>query len=158
MGPGEGASNQVCLLAIELGKLVAQNGWLLLTGGRDIGVMKAALKGAKQANGTTIGVLPGHNRDQCSPYVDIPIVTGIGEARNVINILTSDVIVACGMGAGTASEISFAIKKKKPLILLKPGAHATAFFSELDPTIQIVDTPAQVISALKKIPNRNPTW
>jgi len=151
MGPGKGASKKECKLANELGKIIAQNGWLLLTGGRDIGVMQAALKGAKKANGTTIGILPGENRDQCSSYVDIPIVTGIGEARNVINILTSDVIIACGMGAGTTSEISIAIKKKKTLILLKPTTSALAFFTELDHTIQIVDTPVQAIALIEKM-------
>ena len=151
MGLGEGASKEECLRAFELGQLVAHNGWLMLTGGRDIGVMLAALKGAKDAEGTTIGILPGHSKAESSPYVDIPILTGMGEARNVINILTSDVVVAYGMGAGTASEISFAIKKNKPLILLKPEANTSAFFSELDDTIQIVDTPAQVISIIEKL-------
>ena len=149
MGPGEGASEEECLRAFELGKLVAQSGWLLLTGGRDIGVMHAALKGAKDAEGTTIGILPGHSKAESSPYVDIPILTGMGEARNVINILTSDVVVACGMGAGTASEISFAIKKNKPLILLKLGEAGSAFFADLDHSTQEANTPLEAIEIIK---------
>ncbi|MGK7927171.1 MAG: TIGR00725 family protein [Spirulina sp.] len=118
MGPGENATPEECDRAYELGWRIARSGWVLLTGGRDRGVMEAASLGAKSAGGLTIGILPGGDRQGVSKSVDIAIVTDMGNARNNINILSSDVIIACGMGLGTASEVALALKGGKPTILL----------------------------------------
>ncbi len=101
-----------------LGELIAEQGWVLLTGGRDAGVMQAASEGAKRRGGLTVGVLPGFTADEANPFVDVAVVTGMGAARNVINVLSSDVVVACRGGAGTLSEIALALKSGKPVILL----------------------------------------
>jgi uncharacterized protein (TIGR00725 family) len=115
--------------ARELGRLIAENGWVLVTGGRNIGVMTAASEGAKDAKDSlTVGILPGTEAD-VSPAVDLAIVTDTGEARNNIIVLTADVVVACGVdGPGTASEVSLAIKAQKPVILLGADEAAGVFF------------------------------
>ncbi len=122
MGPGETASVVLCNAAYALGQRIAEQRWVLLTGGRATGVMDAASRGAKVAGGTTIGILPGTTADDASDYVDIPIVTGLRHARNVINVLSCDLVIACGMGLGTASEVAIALKGEKPVILLAYSA------------------------------------
>ncbi len=115
---GGAVSKENYELAYELGKRIAKKGWILLNGGRNAGVMRASAEGAKSAKGTTIGILPGDSADQANPFIDIPIVTGISDARNYLNILTSDVIVACHGSAGTVSEIALALKNAKTVVLL----------------------------------------
>ena len=104
--------------AYTLGTLIANQGWILLNGGRESGVMKASAKGASDQGGLTIGILPGNDPQEASQYIRIPIVTGLGNARNCINVLSSDVVVACPGGMGTLSEIALALKCGKPVILL----------------------------------------
>lgn len=128
MGPGKGATRQDTETAFELGKLLAENHFLVLTGGRASGVMDAAMHGAKSAGGTTIGILPSAGGECQSKYADIVIKTGMGSARNNINVLSSDVVVVVGIGPGTTSEISLAIKADKPLILLGQTKESEAFF------------------------------
>lgn len=131
MGPGNSASAKELQLATELGKLIANEGWVLLTGGRNVGVMDAASKGARQAGGITIGILPFEDKSGASNHLDIAICTGMGSARNNINVLSSDVVIACGSGAGTTSEIMLALKAGKPLLLLAPSQKLVDFISEL---------------------------
>jgi len=94
---------------------VAEAGAVLICGGRG-GVMEAACRGAKGAGGLTIGVLPGISRGQANAYVDIPVVTGIGEARNAIIARTADVVIAIGGSYGTLSEIAYAVGFDKPVV------------------------------------------
>ncbi|HEU4680172.1 MAG TPA: hypothetical protein VFS51_00420 [Gemmatimonadales bacterium] len=117
--------------ARRLGRLLAEQGWIVLTGGRPAGVMAAACAGAKEIPGSvTLGILPGVNG--AGPDVDVAVFTGLGEARNVVNVLTCDVIVACGVeGPGTASEVALGLKAGKPVILLGAGVAAHTFFQEL---------------------------
>ncbi|NJO42930.1 MAG: TIGR00725 family protein [Cyanobacteria bacterium CRU_2_1] len=131
MGPGKTATTSDLELAFELGKQIAEQDWILLTGGRNEGVMDAANRGAKQANGLTVGILPSSDDDEVSSAVDIPILTGMGSARNNINVLTSHIIFACGMGSGTASEVALALKANKPVILLNTNATSQTFFKAL---------------------------
>ena len=81
--------------------------------------MEAASKGAKNADGITIGILPEHHDSDVNPFVDIPLATGIGYARNYLNIISSDAIISLAGSGGTLSEIGYAIDLKKRLILLK---------------------------------------
>ena len=131
MGPGEGATEVEKQAAYQLGRLIAEAGWILLTGGRNCGVMDAASRGAKRGGGLTVGILPSSDRHQLSEAIDIPILTGMGSARNHINVLSSQVVVACGMGAGTASEVALAIKAGKPVILLHVSSASQLFFQSL---------------------------
>lgn len=133
MGPGEQATANDLQNAYELGKFIAQKGWILLTGGRKTGVMDAASKGAKSVNGLTIGILPSANQDDVSEAVDIAIFTDMGNARNNINVLSSDMVIACGMGAGTASEIALALKNNKKVILLTNDEVSKVFFQQISP-------------------------
>jgi uncharacterized protein (TIGR00725 family) len=112
MGPGENATPEQNEMAFELGKAVAQHGWVVLTGGRSFGIMDAAMKGAHDADGLTIGILPNENSTNSSDHADIKILTGMGSARNIINILSSDIIVVIGMAAGTASEVALALSAR----------------------------------------------
>ncbi len=118
MGGGEGTSAEICRQAYTLGSLIAKEGWVLLNGGRASGVMEASARGAREAGGLTVGVLPGKDIKGVSPHVDIPIVTGMGDARNCINILSSSVVVVLPGGAGTLSEAALALKNGKTIITL----------------------------------------
>jgi uncharacterized protein (TIGR00725 family) len=135
MGPGAKAKEGDVRAAYELGRLIAARGWVLLTGGRAAGVMLAATRGAHEAGGLTVGVLPTGDAGGAAPGADLLIVTGMGQARNNINVLSSSVVVACGMGAGTAAEIALAIKARRPVILLNAGPEAEAFFTSLGPDL-----------------------
>lgn len=99
----------------EVGVLIAKGNCFLLCGGMG-GVMEAACRGAKSAGGTTIGILPGPEASSANRFIDIPIVTGMGEARNVIVAKSSHSIIAIGGSFGTLSEISFALKSGIPVI------------------------------------------
>ena len=101
--------------AEEVGRLVAKNGGVLVCGGLH-GIMEAASKGAKGAGGLTIGILPqDHNKD-ANPYIDVPVVTGMGIGRNVIIARTADAVIAIGGAYGTLSEIAFSLQLEKPVV------------------------------------------
>lgn len=152
MGPGTDASDTNCKNAYELGKLIAQEGWVLLTGGRNAGVMDAASRGAKAANGLTVGILPTADDNGISEAVDIAIITGMGSARNNINVLSSNVVIACGMGTGTASEVALALKANKPVILLSDHFESQRFFTSLSATtVFIAETPVDAIAIVKDL-------
>ena len=150
MGLGEKATSNDLENAYKLGQIIAQQGWILLTGGRKAGVMDAASRGAKSVNGLTIGILPGKDSQGISEAIDIAIFTDMGNARNNINVLSSDVIIACGMGAGTASEIALAIKSNKKVILLSEDKESKLFFKKLSPdNVDIVENVESAISKIK---------
>jgi uncharacterized protein (TIGR00725 family) len=101
--------------AEEVGRLLAESGATLICGGRG-GVMEAACRGAQAAGGFTVGILPGEDPAAANPYVELPIVTGLGEARNVVVVRTSQAIIAVGGEYGTLSEIAFALKLGRPVV------------------------------------------
>ncbi|MEW6061349.1 MAG: cytochrome [Bacteroidota bacterium] len=155
-GAGEGADEQSTREAFALGKLIADNGWVVLTGGRDVGVMRAACEGAKQVPGSiTVGILPDDEPIGVSPFVDIPILTGMGNARNNINVLSCDVAVAVGnCGAGTVSEIALAAKAGKPLLLLHiPNDVATLALRLSSQNVYTATSPIQAVEILKQLLN-----
>ena len=102
-------------IAEEVGSLIAKKGAILITGGLG-GVMNAASKGAKAANGLVIGILPTIDREDANPYVDIPIVTGMGEARNIIIARTCECAIAIDGKYGTLSEIAYCLMFDVPVI------------------------------------------
>jgi uncharacterized protein (TIGR00725 family) len=110
------ADETVCSIASLVGRRIAENDWVLLTGGRNSGVMTCASRGAAEAGGLVMGVLPTDSADMASPYLDIAVVTGMGDARNVINVLTSHVVLALPGGAGTISEVALALKNERPVV------------------------------------------
>jgi len=149
MGAGDGATAEVMTLAEELGEAVARRGWVVLTGGRDLGVMLAAARGAKRVDGSlSVGILPG-SAGGASQFLDVAIFTGLGEGRNVVNVLSSDVVVACGPGGpGTASEAAFALVAGKPLILLSPHPQAPAFYAALGKPFQIANSVPEALTLI----------
>lgn len=151
MGPGEGATRDDCQLARELGQLIALEGWVLLTGGRSHGVMHAAAEGAKAIGGLTVGILPSAKAADVSSAIDIPILTGLGEARNVVNVLTCNVVVVCGMSAGTASEAALALKVGRPLIFVAAKIATLDFFASLDRQIYQARDAGDAISVVKSL-------
>ncbi|MDD5338610.1 MAG: TIGR00725 family protein [Dehalococcoidales bacterium] len=102
-------------LAEEVGREIAHRGAALICGGMR-GVMEAACKGASEAGGLTIGILPGDSRGQANRYVKIPIVTGIGYARNVAVVKSSHAIIAIDGSYGTLTEIGYALQSGIPVI------------------------------------------
>ncbi len=153
MGPGERATPQDCESAFTLGQQIAQEGWVLLSGGRNVGVMDAVNQGARDAGGLTVGVLPGTNKTDASNAVDIAIVTGLASARNNINILSSDVVIACGnVEAGTLSEIALAVKAGKPVILLNNDSEAQSFLTRVGhDLVQCASSIDEAIQLTKKL-------
>lgn len=101
--------------AYDLGKRIAEVGWDIVCGGLG-GVMAAACKGANQAGGVTIGILPGDSRDAANPWVQTAIATGLGPMRNYLVVLNADVVVAVAGESGTLSELALAKKIAKTVI------------------------------------------
>jgi uncharacterized protein (TIGR00725 family) len=132
-------------LAEEVGRLLAEAGAILLTGGRG-GVMAAASRGAAQADGLVVGILPGDDASQANPWVALPIVTGMGEARNAILIRTAQAVIAVGGEYGTLSEIAFALKFGRPVVGLHTWRASGPDHTALP--IQSVDSAAEAVAAV----------
>ncbi|MDB5085813.1 MAG: hypothetical protein JWN30_2699 [Bacilli bacterium] len=110
---------EVSKLAEEVGKEIAQRGAILLTGGTT-GVMEAVSRGAKQAGGLVVGILPGDTVEVANEYIDIPITTGFGfDYRSVILVHSSDVLIMISGGNGTLSELSTAYLNRKPVVVIE---------------------------------------
>jgi len=106
--------------AAEVGRLLAERGCTVVTGGRSE-VMAAAARGAKAAGGTTIGILPGEDRAAANEWVDHVVVTGTGHARNLAVVASGDAVIAVGGAWGTLTEIGFAQILGRRVIVLDPG-------------------------------------
>lgn len=120
-GTHEGApslSDRTKVLAQAVGEAVARRGAILLTGGQG-GVMEAASRGAKEAGGLTLGMLPGLDHQGANPYLDIALTTGLGRARNLVIARGSDSLVMIGGGAGTLNELTIAYSERTPVIVIK---------------------------------------
>jgi uncharacterized protein (TIGR00725 family) len=102
-------------LAEDVGRELAIRGITLICGGLD-GVMEAACRGASSEGGITVGILPGDDRRSANPYVSIPIVTGLGYARNVIVVKSAQAIIAIDGSYGTLSEIAHALQNRIPVV------------------------------------------
>ena len=139
-------------MANAVGQEIAKAGAILISGGKG-GVMEAACRGAKSANGLTIGILPELSPQGANPYLDIVITTGIGYARNYIKVASSDAVISiCGAG-GTLSEIGYAIALQKFLVLMKGTGGVTdliakelTLFEEAD--IHLAKTGAEALSLI----------
>ena len=151
MGGGEIVNHGDYEEARCLGGLIAKEGWILLNGGRASGIMEASARGAKENGGLTIGILPGNDPAWASEYIDIPILTGIGFARNYINVLTSEVVVTLPGRTGTISEIALALNIGKKVISL--NFELGTLFRKYEETKQLIyaKQPEEVIRIIKKI-------
>lgn len=137
--------------AYRLGTLIAEEGWVLLNGGRDAGVMSASATGASESRGLTIGVLPDDHLDHVAPDIDIPILTGIGDARNVVNVLSSRAIIAMQGGAGTISEVALALKSGRKVVTV--DFHMGVAFKPYYDSGMLIDaeTPEEAVGQVKRI-------
>jgi uncharacterized protein (TIGR00725 family) len=106
--------------AEAVGRLLAERGATVVTGGLGE-VMAAAARGAKSADGTTIGILPGETREAANPWLDHVVVTGIGHGRNLAVVASGDAVIAVGGRYGTLAEIGFALTLGRPVVVLEPG-------------------------------------
>ncbi len=101
-------------LAEALGRRLAEAGAIVVCGGLT-GVMEAVAKGVRAAGGTTIGILPGNDRHDANPFIDIPLATGMGEMRNAVIVRAAGAVVAVGGGHGTLSEVALALRIGTPV-------------------------------------------
>ncbi len=131
---GSGAEHEE--RAEEVGRLLAERGAVVVTGGRGE-VMAAASRGAKSAGGTTIGVVPGETRAEANEWVDHVVVTGIGHARNLAVVASGDAVIAVGGRYGTLAEIGLALTLGRRVVVLEPGW-------EIEGTVR-AETPAQAV-------------
>jgi uncharacterized protein (TIGR00725 family) len=102
-------------MAAIVGKYVAENGGVIVCGGMG-GIMEGAARGAREAGGTTIGILPTDNKEDANEFIDYVIPTGFGEARNIMVVRAADAVVAFPGKYGTLSEMAFALLAGKPVI------------------------------------------
>ena len=114
---GDRAPQEALALAEEVGRRIAIRGCTLVCGGRG-GVMEAACRGAQAEGGHTIGILPTADSRSANPYVEFPIATGMGYARNAVVVLSGDAVIAIDGSYGTLSEIAYALNFGKPIVLL----------------------------------------
>ncbi len=114
VGAGDAAPEQV-EAALMVGRLLAERNAIVVCGGLG-GVMEAACQGAKDAGGSTVGILPGLDRSAANQYVDVAVPTGLGEARNALVVRAADALIAVGGGYGTLSEIALALKTGKRVV------------------------------------------
>jgi uncharacterized protein (TIGR00725 family) len=105
-------------IAFETGKEIASRGYVLVCGGMG-GVMEEASKGAKSVGGIVVGILPGKDKTEANPYIDIPIITAMSHARNAIIVRTADCVIAIDGEYGTLSEIALAKVIDKPIFGIK---------------------------------------
>jgi uncharacterized protein (TIGR00725 family) len=145
IGAGK-ASPEIYDLAMNVGREAARKGWIVVTGGLG-GVMEAAARGAQEAGGLTVGILPGGDRSEANPYIQIAVATHIRHARNSIIAHTADALVAVNGEYGTLSEIALGLKLGKPVIGLKTAWDI--------PGIVPVNSPGEAIEKVIALLKRN---
>jgi len=140
---GNQCSKEEAKLAEGVGRELARRGAILVCGGLG-GVMEAACKGASAEGGLTIGILPGENPQAANPYVQIPIVTGIGYARNVAVVKSAQAVIAIGGNYGTLSEIAHALQSDIPVIGLNTWSLSRN--GQPDESIIRAESPAEAVN------------
>ncbi|MDX6520831.1 MAG: hypothetical protein QOJ31_1531 [Gaiellales bacterium] len=112
-----GPDKELDALAGEVGRLLAELGCVVVSGGLG-GVMEAASRGARDAGGQVLGIVPDEDRRRANPHCTLVVATGIGQGRNLAVAATGDVMIALGSGWGTLSEIALARKLGRPVVTL----------------------------------------
>ncbi len=141
IGGGQ-CSPETAKLAEDVGRELAKRGAVLVCGGLG-GVMEAACRGASAEGGMTIGILPGESRRSANPYVQIPIVTGMGHARNVAVVKSAQAVIAIDGSYGTLSEIGHALQNGIPVIGL--GTWSLSRNGQPDEAIIVAKNPAEAV-------------
>ena len=127
--------------AEEVGRLLAERGHVVVTGGLD-DVMAAAHRGAKSVGGTTVGILPGERHADANQWVDVVVVTGIGHARNLAVAASGHAVIAIGGSHGTLAEIAFALRLGRPVVQLGEGPRVDG--------VPCVGTPGEAVEAVDR--------
>jgi hypothetical protein len=138
---GNTCTASIAEIAEETGRIIAEQDWILVCGGRG-GVMEAACKGAMAAGGVTVGILPDEDDLKANPFVSIPIATGMGIARNAIIARSADAVIAIDGSYGTLSEIAFALQLEKPVYCINS-------WNEI-PGVIGVETPHEAIEQISE--------
>ncbi|MGM0590177.1 MAG: TIGR00725 family protein [Halobacteriota archaeon] len=133
-------SDDVARTAEDLGRLVAQRGHTLVCGGLG-GIMEAACRGARDADGTTVGILPGEDPTAANDYVETAVATGMGHARNALVVLNGDGVIAIDGASGTLTELGFALVYDRPIAGI--GTH------DID-GVEAVETPEQAVQYIER--------
>ena len=147
---GRRCSGEIAELAFQVGRGIAEQGWILVCGGMG-GVMEQACRGARSRNGVTLGILPGSSRERGNPYLSCSVVTGLGEARNVLVVKSSQAIIAVDGSYGTLSEIALANAAGIPVVGLRSWRldeqqnHGRRLFA------RVVDGAAEAIEATRSL-------
>ncbi len=145
IGRGQCSRDEAKIVA-ETAKLLAENGCRIICGGLG-GTMEAAARGAKEGGGETVGIIPGKDNSSASPYIDVVISSGMGEARNMLIVRSADIVIAFPGKYGTLSEIAFALVENKPIISLGSW--------DIAPEIIKATSPQEVVKIAMEIINKN---
>lgn len=121
--PNDPVPAEALRAAEEVGREAARRGAVIVSGGLS-GVMEAVSRGAKEEGGTTVGLLPGFDKEDANPYVDIPIATGMGFMRNTLTVRAADAVIMIAGGIGTLNELTVAYEAKPTIVLLGTGGWA----------------------------------
>lgn len=141
---------QTAALAEAVGRAIANAGAWLVCGGLG-GVMAAASRGARQAGGHTLGLLPGTNRGEANRWIEVPVVTGLGEGRNLLVVRNAEAVIAIGGEWGTLSEIALARKIGRPVVLLHSWHLTNSHRQRVDlPTAQSAEEAVRLALAASK--------
>jgi uncharacterized protein (TIGR00725 family) len=145
IGAGD-APEEVCAMAREVGREIATRGAVLINGGLG-GVMRAAAEGARSAGGHTIGIIPSYERASANQFIEFVVATGMGEARNVIIVASSDAVIAMAGEGGTLAEIGLAKKFGRPVIALNSWREIEG--------LEHVTTPREAVDLAVKLATRS---
>jgi uncharacterized protein (TIGR00725 family) len=144
IGPSQ-PSEQETALAGRVGKLLAERGAILLSGGEE-GVMEATCRGAKEAGGTVVGILGGSDTAEANAFLTVCVVTGIDMARNTILIRSADAVIAVGCSWGTLIEMGLAVKFGKPVVVLGGWHVSDDRGAQVDEQVQRAETAEEAVS------------
>jgi hypothetical protein len=133
---GSGAEHEEA--AEEIGRLLAERGCVVVTGGLGE-VMAAAHRGAKAAGGATLAIVPGESREEANRWADYVVVTGIGHGRNLAVAASGEAVIAVGGSWGTVAEIAFAMRLGRRVVILEGGPSI--------PDVPRASTPAEAVAA-----------
>lgn len=145
---GQEAEARAREVAYAVGRELGSRGHTLVCGGRG-GVMREACRGAQEAGGLTVAILPGDDRSDANEFIDVPIVTGIGFARNSIIARTADALIAIDGSFGTLSEIAFGLIAGTPVIGI--GTWELRDGSGHEPAITRVETAQEAVAAAERL-------
>ncbi|WP_440990118.1 TIGR00725 family protein [Haloarchaeobius baliensis] len=133
---GSSVSDEEYEQAVAVGRRLAEHGHTVVCGGLG-GVMRGVCEGASEAGGRTVGILPGDDTAAANEFVEVPIATGLGHARNALVVMNGDGVIAIDGGPGTLSELGYASVYDRPV----------AGLGTLDvPAVRQVDTPTAAVA------------